>query len=139
MTDHTTPRRSDCPISYALDIFGDRWTLLVLRDLFLKGKRHFSDLLRSDEGIASNILTERLKRLERIGLIRREPDPADGRKSVYRATERGISLVPVLVEIAVWGLVDGELDSGPPGFVERHRSDRAGIIAEFEAGLRSAD
>lgn len=137
MPSEPTRHLSGCPISYALVIFGDRWTLLVLRDLFLKGKRHFSELLCSDEAIASNILADRLKRLEAHGLIRREPDPDDGRKFIYLATERGISLLPVLIEIAAWGLEDGALASAPDGFLERFHTNRQGVIAEFAAKLRT--
>ena len=98
-----TERRSDCPIACTLDLVGDRWTLLVLRDLF-GGKRRFDEFLASPEHIATNVLSERLARLERERLVTRERDPDDGRRVVYRLTERGKSLGAVMRAIADWGL-----------------------------------
>ncbi|MBL4688179.1 MAG: helix-turn-helix transcriptional regulator, partial [Nannocystaceae bacterium] len=94
-------RRSDCPISFALDLLGDRWTLLVVRDLALKGKRSFSELHSSDESIATNILADRLARLTARGLIVKRRDPDDKRRFVYRMTHRGADLLPVLVDLIV--------------------------------------
>jgi DNA-binding HxlR family transcriptional regulator len=96
-------RRSECPIACTLDLVGDRWTLLVLRDVFL-GKRRFDEFLASPEGIATNILSDRLARLERDGLVERQRDPDDGRRFIYKPTARGKSLAPVLVAIRNWGL-----------------------------------
>ncbi len=96
-------KRSGCPISYALEIFGDRWTLLVLRDLLLRGKTRYGEFLKSDEGIASNILADRLKRLEAEGIVTRRPDSDDRRQVVYEATSKGQTLMPLLLEIAAWG------------------------------------
>lgn len=98
--------RSPCPIASALDLFGDRWTLLVLRDILLFGKHRHREFLASPEGIASNILAERLKRLESAGLISREPDPDDRRQLIYGATDKGRTLTPVLQQIAEWGAAE---------------------------------
>ena len=95
--------RSDCPISCTLDLIGDRWTLLVLRDLFL-GAHYFDELSKSAEGIASNVLGDRLRKLEREGLISRAPDRDDGRRVRYALTPRGTSLEPVLAALARWGV-----------------------------------
>lgn len=116
--------RSSCPISYSLDIFGDRWSLLVLRDLILHGKTRFGEFLAADEGIASNILTERLRRLESLGIIQREPDPEDGRQKICRITEKGLSLTPVLLEIAAWGASNDESTGAPSGFAKAFYADR---------------
>ena len=105
MPDPDTGLRSRCPINYALEIFGDRWTLLLLRDLILFGKERYRELLASEEGIATNILADRLKRLEISGIITRERDPEDGRQFIYRTTEEGLALTPVLLEIAAWASV----------------------------------
>jgi DNA-binding HxlR family transcriptional regulator len=131
-------RRSDCPINYALGIFGDSWTLLVLRDLLLKNRRHFRELLAAEEGIATNILADRLKRLEAHGVITREVDPADRRQVVYRATKKGIALVPVLLEITAWGAQHDERTAAPSSFVRTFKADRAGMIARFVRRLRDA-
>lgn len=95
--------RSDCPIAASLDILGDRWTLVVLRDMLLGGITRFSDFA-VDESIATNILTDRLHRLVDSGLIEKTSDPADGRRSIYRPLGPAIALVPVLAELAAWGL-----------------------------------
>jgi DNA-binding HxlR family transcriptional regulator len=96
------PPRSYCPINLGLEIFGDSWTLLVLRDLMFGGKRHFRELLQSDEGISSNILADRLKRLIDHGILTKRDDPTHKQKAIYSLTERGIALLPVLLQIGAW-------------------------------------
>ena len=127
MTDVDDRRRSDCPIAFSLDLLGDRWTLLVLRDLLLKRKRHFREMA-AEEGIATNILADRLRRLEAWGIVRREPDPADRRQAIYRATERGIALTRVLVELAAWGASTDPKTGAPDGFVAAFEADRDAYI-----------
>jgi DNA-binding HxlR family transcriptional regulator len=95
--------RSYCPINLSLEIFGDSWTLLVLRDLMFGGKRHFRELLQSDEGISSNILADRLARLVEQGLLTRSDDPTHKQKAIYSLTEKAIALLPVIVQIGAWG------------------------------------
>lgn len=96
-------KRSVCPVACTLDIIGDKWTLLVVRDIFL-GRRYFKDFLSSPEGIATNILTERLKRLMDAGIVRAMPDEATAGRSMYLLTEKGLSLMPLLDSIKQWGL-----------------------------------
>lgn len=122
-------RQSPCPIASALDLFGDRWTLLVLRDLLLFGKQRYREFLAAPEAIASNILSDRLKRLEAGGFVSKAPDPADRRQVVYTASDKGRSLLPVLLEIAAWGAANGEGDL-PPAFAERYRANREAFIAD---------
>lgn len=115
-------RRSACPIAGSLDILGDKWTLLVLRDL-LDGKTRFSEFERSPEGIPTNILTERLRRLEANGLAERQPI-AGSKRMAYRPTDQGVALRPVLLALAEWGnahLQDTWVP--PPGYLE-YRLDR---------------
>ena len=95
--------RSYCPINLSQEIFGDSWTLLVLRDLMFGGKRHFRELLQSDEGISSNILADRLARLVEQGLLTRSEDPTHKQKAIYSLTEKAIALLPVIVQIGAWG------------------------------------
>ena len=95
--------RSDCPIAASLDIFGDRWTLLVLRDMLLGGKSHYGEFAKG-ESVASNILADRLATLVDLGIIERVPDPEDGRKYTYRPLEPAIALLPAIAEIAAWGV-----------------------------------
>jgi DNA-binding HxlR family transcriptional regulator len=95
--------RSHCPINLSLEIFGDAWTLLVLRDMMFAGKRHFRELLQSDERISSNILADRLARLVENGVLTRSDDPTHKQKAIYSLTEKGIALLPIIVQIGAWG------------------------------------
>ncbi len=131
-------RRSGCPISFALGIFGDRWTLLVLRDLILRDRRRFKDLLAAEEGIATNILSDRLRRLEEHGLIVREVDENDRRQQLYRPTETAVDLIPMIVELAVWGARNDPSTALPAGFVERFEQDRDALIASIRSRVEPA-
>jgi DNA-binding HxlR family transcriptional regulator len=95
--------RSYCPINLSLEIFGDSWTLLVLRDLMFGGKRHFRELMQSDERISSNILADRLARLVEHGMLTKADDPTHKQKAIYSLTEKAIALLPVVVQIGAWG------------------------------------
>ncbi|MCZ2389999.1 MAG: helix-turn-helix transcriptional regulator [Acidobacteria bacterium] len=94
--------RSDCPVNFAVEILCDKWSLIIMRDILFWGKRTYGALLNRDEGIATNILAARLEYLEAEGLLRRKPDPLDGRKEIFEATERGIDLIPIIVEMVAW-------------------------------------
>src|SRR5688500_10721005 len=97
--------RSGCPINLSLEVFGDRWSLIVIRDMMFGNRRHFRELLtRSDEGIASNVLADRLARLVDLGLITRAPDPSHKQKVIYSLAEPAIQLVPVLAQLGAWGI-----------------------------------
>lgn len=97
-------RRSGCPINLSMEVVGDRWSLVVIRDMMFGNRRHFRDLLtRSHEGIASNILAARLKRLTALGLITRMDDPSHAQKTIYSLAEPAIALVPVLAMLGAWG------------------------------------
>ena len=98
-----TEPRSFCPINLSLEIFGDTWTLLVLRDMMFGGKRHFRELLHSDEKISSNILADRLSRLVEHGILTKADDPTHKQKAIYSLTEKGIALLPIIVQIGAWG------------------------------------
>src|SRR5262245_62144050 len=95
--------RSYCPINLSLELFGDTWTLLVLRDMMFSGKRHFRELLQSDERISSNILADRLARLVEHGLLTKSDDPTHKQKAIYSLTEKAIALLPIVVQIGAWG------------------------------------
>ena len=124
--------KSSCPISFGLDIFGDRWTLLVLRDLVLHGKTRFAEMQASDEGIASNILADRLQRLECMGLVERIPDPEDRRQKICRVTAKGLTLTPVLLEIAAWGASNDPNTGAPTGFASAFYEDRQSFYDEHQ-------
>jgi DNA-binding HxlR family transcriptional regulator len=122
-------RRSGCPVSLSLERFGDRWSLLVVRDLMVRGYRTFKDFQNSGEGIATNILTDRLRRLELAGIITTGVEPADGRRVNYRLTEKGIGLAPVLLELLIWG-ARHEQAAGPCAVIERMARNREQVLAE---------
>lgn len=99
-----TNPRSGCPINLTLETLGDRWSLIVIRDIMFGNRRHYRELLnQSDEGIASNILADRLKRLVEAGLLTKTDDPTHKQKAIYSLTEKAIELVPLLVHMGAWG------------------------------------
>lgn len=130
--------RSECPVNLSLEILGDRWTLLVLRDIIYVDARHFRELLNSPERISSNILTDRLNSLVENGLLTRSNDPSHKQKVTYSLTERAIQLVPVLEAIGDWGT---EHLSVGAEYVARGRVLREGgpaALARFMDELREA-
>lgn len=129
-------RRSACPISFMLDVAGDKWTLLVIRDLAFKGKRYFKEFLDSSEKIATNVLAERLSRLEAADIVSRSIDPHKKSQVIYVLTEKGIDLVPTLLEMVLWGAKHDPDTGAPPEFIRRLKKDKAGVIGEFAAQLR---
>lgn len=128
-------RRSDCPVSYALDILGDKWTLLVVRDLVFVRKRHFRDFLASPENIASNILASRLRLLVAQGLVARRKDPDSARQVIYELTPKGSDLIPVMLELIRWSAKYDAKTAVPDAFVRRIAKDRDGLIAQLRCGL----
>ncbi|QDZ00196.1 helix-turn-helix transcriptional regulator [Nitratireductor mangrovi] len=95
--------RSGCPINLSLEVFGDKWSLLILRDMIFGGKRHFRELLRSEEGISSNILADRMRMLVEIGMLTKAGDPSHKQKAIYSLTEKAITLVPIMAHLGAWG------------------------------------
>ena len=126
-------RRSSCPIACALDLVGDKWTLVVLRDIIMARRRHFHELLAGNEGIASNILANRLQRLEGEGMITRRRDPAEPKRIIYAPTVKALDLLPVMIELVRWGLKYDPTTSAPAKFLRRLTVDRDKFIAEIRA------
>lgn len=122
-------RRSACPLNASVEMLGDRWSLLIIRDMMLLGYRSFKQFLHSYEHIATNILTDRLRRLEGYGIIVSEPDPADGRKLVYSLTAKGLGLAPVLAEMVLWAAAHE--DTGNQALVRKLQKDKHKFIAEI--------
>jgi DNA-binding HxlR family transcriptional regulator len=130
--------RSGCPVSRSLDILGDRWSLLVIRDLMIRGAKHFKDFQESGEGIASNILADRLRKLQEAGIISAEAGETDGRRVDYRLTNKGIDLAPLLLELLLWG-GQHEEDSMPRSMIAKIKSHREAILAEVRRRWRERD
>jgi DNA-binding HxlR family transcriptional regulator len=95
-------RRSGCPLNASVEMLGDRWSLLIIRDMMLRGAKAYKEFLELYEGIATNILADRLRKLEAYGIIEARADPSDGRKRIYLLTAKGIALAPVLTEMVLW-------------------------------------
>jgi DNA-binding HxlR family transcriptional regulator len=121
-------RRSGCPISLALELVGDAWTLLIVRDLMFKGRTTFGEFQASEEKIATSVLTDRLARLLDYGIVEKKPDPGDRRRLVYGLTERGIDLAPTLVDLVLWADRYEDTDA-PPDQIAFMRDDRDGFLA----------
>lgn len=134
------PKKHDtgCLVAYGLGTFGDRWTLLVLRDMMLYGKRRYGEFLASDEQIATNILATRLKHLECEGIITKERDPENRRSFVYTLTQKGLDLAPVLLEIIRWSGRHTDANERRRKLVARIEADRDGLLAEIRERAQAA-
>ncbi|MGC2580904.1 MAG: helix-turn-helix domain-containing protein [Acidobacteriaceae bacterium] len=121
--------RSGCPVSISLEVFGDRWSLLIVRDLMVRGFQRFQDFVESGEGIATNILADRLRRLQCTGVVEAEQDPEDGRRVNYRLTQKGIDLAPVMLELLIWG-AQHEQTGAPAQLVAHMAANRESILNE---------
>jgi DNA-binding HxlR family transcriptional regulator len=119
--------RSGCPLNASVEVLGDRWSLLIIRDMMLRGFRTYKEFLESYERIASNILADRLQNLMAHGIITSERDPSDGRKLIYSLTAKGIDLAPVLTEMVLWAA--GHEDTGNQELVRQMRKDKKQFLA----------
>jgi DNA-binding HxlR family transcriptional regulator len=130
-------RQSGCPVAYSLDLFGDKWTLVVIRDMLMTGKRHYGEFLESPERIASNVLADRLKRLEDVGIVSKEPDPSNQSKFIYNLTRKGVDLIPLILEVVLWGTKHATDPTTPPELVRKIKKDKAGTIREIVECLKN--
>lgn len=130
-------KRSFCGISSLLDILGDKWSLLIIRDIMFKGKSTYGEFLASDEKIATNILADRLELLESQGFIASKPHPDSRVKSVYSLTQKGLDLMPVLMEMLVWADSHMEISQQSRDFAKLIRSDRKGAAKRILEKLRA--
>lgn len=116
-------------MSISLEVFGDRWSLLIVRDLMVRGYKTFKEFQEAGEGIASNILSDRLRKLQEAGIVTAEIEETDGRKVNYRLTEKGIDLAPALLELLVWGARHEET-AAPCAVIESMAKNREAVLAE---------
>ncbi|QBD79627.1 transcriptional regulator [Ktedonosporobacter rubrisoli] len=129
--------RSDCPINFALEVFGDKWMLLIVRDIVYAGKRTHGEFLRSDERIATNILADRLARLECQGIITKAADPKDKRREIFSLTEKGLALIPLLLDLQSWSNEFGPAYIGRSAALEAAlKKDREKVISEATERVR---
>lgn len=127
--------RSTCPISTALDIFGDKWSLLIVRDLMFNQKKTYGEFLNSEEKIATNILADRLMLLESGGIISKEEHPESKAKILYKLTSKGIDLIPVIVEIILWSERHHEVHPFASKFAKMVKKDKQGMLKQIKADL----
>ena len=120
-------RRSGCPLNASIEMLGDRWSLLIIRDMMLRGSRTYKEFLESYERIATNILADRLRKLIAYGIITTEPDRSDGRKRIYLLTAKGIDLAPVMTEMVLWAAAHEE--TGNEALVRLMREDKETFLA----------
>jgi DNA-binding HxlR family transcriptional regulator len=130
-------RRSGCPISIALELLGDPWSLLVVRDLLFKDKHTFGEFQQAGEGIASNILSDRLARLEAGGIVTRHPDPADARRVRYRLTAKGLDLAPALIELVLWSARYDRTEA-PTAELRAMRHHRERVLADLRTRWKAS-
>ena len=129
-------RRSKCPMNHAIEILGDQWTLLVVRDMVFRDKRTFSELAEMPEKIATNMLADRLKRLEDAEIIRKQRDPNDGRSHIYSLTDHGRGLIPVLLELMVWSRDHTSDVDVTKSLTNTIKQDRKAAIAEVTRRMK---
>ncbi len=133
-----TEKRSDCPVSASLDIFGDKWSLLIMRDMIFYNKSTYGDFLKSEEKIATNILAARLLNLEEHQIIERLEHPDSKAKVLYKLTERGIDLLPIIVEIQLWADKYFPLPAGIKALIEEGKKDKEGFIKALTNQLKQS-
>lgn len=124
-------RQTNCPILFALDIFGDKWSLLIMRDIFFRGGKHYKDFLCAGEGISTNILADRLEQLEYHGLIAKQLDKDNKRRYIYTPTKKGLDLVPALLAIIQWSAKYDAKTGAPKSYIKRLKADREAVIREI--------
>ena len=129
-------RNTGCPVAFALDTFGDRWSLLVIRDMILKGHKAYGEFLAASEGIATNVLADRLRELEAEGIIGRSRDPKNHRKINYTLTAKGCDLVPVILEMIRWSAKYDPNTTARKEILKRIEQDRDGFVDEIRARFR---
>ena len=125
---HKQQRRSYCPINFALESFGDPWSLLIIRDIVYFGKKTYGEFLASEEGIATNILASRLAQMEKQGIIAKRQSKTEKRKEEYMLTEKGLDIIPLLVEMASWSALHDPETGAPAGWIALCNARRSEMI-----------
>ena len=129
-------RKSDCPINFALEMFGDRWTFLIVRDLMFKGKHYYGEFLKMEEKIATNILADKLALLEQSGIVTRTIDDAHNSKKIYKLTKKGIDLLPLLTEAILWSAKYDKATAADAKFVRKAKKDRESLFIKIRESLK---
>lgn len=131
-------KRSDCPVSCSLDVWGDKWSLLIVRDLIFATQSTYGDFLKSDEKIATNILASRLQMLEENGIISKSEHPDSKAKVLYKLTQKGIDLLPVMIEINLWADKYFKISPELKKIIAKIKTNKADFIKEKTKELKNA-
>ena len=132
MSTSNKKRDTGCPVAFALDIFGDRWSLIIIRDILLKGYTSYSQLLSSDERISTNILASRLKELEESAILTKKKDPDNKRFYIYNITPKGIELAPIIIEMVQWSARYDSNTHVQKTMLEKIKEDKQGFIQNIQ-------
>ena len=127
--------RSHCPINFTLEHFGDKWSFLIIRDLIFKGKRHYNEFLEAGEKVSTSVLGDRLKKLEEMGIISKGEDLVKKSRIRYSLTQKGIDLLPILLEMIIWGGLKDELTESPKEFMDQALGNREALLKEIREQL----
>lgn len=131
--------RSDCPINFTLQVVGDAWSLLIIRDIALFGKKTFGEFLASDEGIARNILANRLEQLVAQNILVKKKHNLDGRKMCYELTDAGLNLLPLLLDMTIWGTDQHQTNNSPMAWIKAIRTQREKVLALTRDAVKAGD
>lgn len=129
--------KSNCPINLTVEIVGDTWSLLIIRDMIALGKKRFGEFLDSEERIGPSVLADRLAHLERKGIITKKPDETDKRKFIYLLTEKGLDIIPIVYEIARWGSLHCQNPSAPAAWFEAMQHDKETVLRLYREAVAS--
>ncbi|MBP6558390.1 MAG: helix-turn-helix transcriptional regulator [Flavobacterium sp.] len=132
----TIKKRSDCPLTNSLDVFGDKWSLLIIRDLIFFKKCTYNDFLKSDEGIATNILASRLKALDENGVIEKLEHPNSKAKILYSLTQKGIDLLPIIMEVYIWADKYYTMPTDIKAKIKEVKKDKEGFVKQLSKELK---
>ena len=127
--------RSHCPINFTLEHFGDKWSFLIIRDLMLKGKRHYNEFLEAGEKVSTSVLGDRLKKLEEMGIISKGEDTVKKSRIRYSLTQKGIDLLPILLEMIIWGGLNDKLTESPKEFMDQAINHKESLVSEIKNKL----
>lgn len=123
--------RSHCPINFTLEHFGDKWSFLIIRDLMFNGKRHYNEFIEAGEKVSTSVLGDRLKKLEEYGIISKSEDSVKKSRIRYSLTQKGIDLLPILLEMIIWGGEKDSLTESPKEFMEQATQNKQELINQI--------
>lgn len=129
--------KSNCPINLTVELFGDTWSLLIIRDMIALGKKTFGEFLQSEERIGPSVLAERLAHLENKGIIAKKPSETDKRKNIYSLTEKGLNVIPIIYEFAVWGSLNTQTPNAPQEWFKSLEHDKQRVVRLWREAVES--